>query len=376
MTGFSIAFTSAYLWFFYRYNEARGIADANLDGYLEVILLGVPAVLLMAGSMWMGETEADKELHPKILIWTVGMALFFVVAIYMTLFVIKPRFDTGERALILLMSTGFGASSGVLMGILSIKSKQRARERNHSLELAQQKEKERDRLEHLNHYLRHEVLNEAQKINGFATIVSQRSDIDDEIVGYLDTVRHSSEEIAVFIESIRTILDASNYKPDLKSVDLCSVIETEAEQIHQAHPTVDIDIRHPEPVRVVAGDLLNRVFRNVFENAIEHNPGGVSIRVLVEVDSEWVTVTVRDDGGGISNADQESLFEAPASGDHGYGLYLTRNLVRIYNGQLTLAETGPEGTAFKILFMREKLDDNLDMSNQIESSRSKQRLRT
>jgi len=357
MTGLWLWFTVAYIAFFYVFRDAKEIADASLDGYLEVILLGVPTVILLGGRMWLRDSHVDADLRPRLVGWTVGMALFFALAVYTTLFIIEPRFDTGEQWLLLLMSTGFGASAGTVMGALEIRSKQRERERNQSLRAVRRTERERSQLENLNHYLRHEVLNEAQKINGFATILADRSDIDEETADHLDTVRHSSAEIAAFIQSIRTILDASNHNPDLTVVDLMALVEREVEMVRKSNPAVSVVVEGPDTAPVLADDVLNRVFRNLLENAIEHNGGDLTLALTVERGDDWVTARLRDDGSGIPEHEQEGLFDPPDSGDHGYGLFLTHNLVQMYEGRLELGSTGPEGTEFVVEFPAAPTDE-------------------
>ncbi|MFC7141354.1 ATP-binding protein [Halosimplex aquaticum] len=350
MTGFWVLFTVAYLAFFYLFRDAREIADASLDGYLEVILLGIPTVVLLAGSMWLRDADVDRELRPRIVGWTVGMTLFFALAMYAALFVVETRFDHGEQWLILMLSVGFGASSGTVMGVLAVRSKQRERERNRSQAVARRKERERSQLEYLNHYLRHEVLNEAQKINGYATLLARDAEADGDGAAYLETIRDSSDEIAAFVGSIRTVLDASDHEPDLTAVDLRAVIEAEVEQVRRTHPSVAVETSGPESAAALTGELVNRVFRNLLENAIEHNGSDLSIAVDVSVDDDWVTVGIRDDGSGVSPEERESLFEPPEAGDHGYGLFLTKNLVQVYGGTIALAETGPDGTEFAVRF--------------------------
>jgi signal transduction histidine kinase len=350
MTCLWLSFTVAYISFFYIFQDAREIADASLDGYLEVILLGVPTVVLLGGTVWLRDSSVDVELRPRIVRWTVGMALFFALAMYAAVFVIETRFDPGEQWLILLLSVGFGASSGTVMGVLSIRSKQRERERNESLAVARRTERERSQLEYLNHYLRHEVLNEAQKINGYASLLDRETDVDSEAAAHLTTIRDSSAEIAAFVGSIRTILDASDYDPDLAPVDLRAVVESEVEQVRRTNSRVDVEVGGDDAVRARAGDLCNRVFRNLLENAAEHNEGDLRVSIDVSAGEEWATVRVRDDGDGIPAAARETLFEPPESGDHGYGLFLTNHLVQVYGGRLALGETGPDGTEFVVRF--------------------------
>ncbi|MFB6299931.1 MAG: ATP-binding protein, partial [Halobacteriales archaeon] len=316
--------------------------------YLEVILLVVPVVVLLGAVMWLEESDLTEEIRFRIVVWTIGMASVFLVAMNTALFVIEPSFDTGERWLILLMSLGFGASAGTVTGMLAIRSKQRERERNRSRELAKQKERQRSQLEHLNQYLRHEVLNEANKINGYATLLVNQLNTNEKNTDYLKIIRQSGVEIAEFIESIRTILTATDHEPELDVMDIVPILEKEIARIEREYRSATVEIVGMKSASVLAGDLVNRIFRNLIENAIEHNDGAVLITITVGHDERWVTIRIRDDGSGIPAKDREELFEPPESADHGYGLFLMQNLVELYGGRLELEETGADGTEFVI----------------------------
>jgi signal transduction histidine kinase len=241
-------------------------------------------------------------------------------------------------------------------GISEIRSKMRERERDRTRELAMHKERQRSQLEHLNQYLRHEVLNEANKINGYATLVTQRVD-DDRSADHLETIRRSSSEIADFIGSIREILAATDHDPELEPTDIVPVLEREAELIDAEYRSVAVDVDAPESASVLCGGLVRRIFRNLIENAIEHNDGVVSIGIDVTCGERWVTVRVRDDGSGIPGERRDDLFRPPAGGDHGYGLFLMRNLAEVYGGRLDLERTGPEGTEFAVRLRAESTRD-------------------
>jgi signal transduction histidine kinase len=347
MTLVWVSFTLVYVVFFYYFNDTKEIAEGSLDGYLEVLLLGIPTIVVLGGSMWLSDTRTEEDLHSRLFGFTVGAGALFVLATHTALLVAEAAFDPGERVLMLLMSTGFGASCGTVMGILDIRSKHRERERVRAREESKRHERKRSRLEHLNYYLRHEVLNEAQKINGFATLLADRTDISGERKDYLDTIRHSSEEIAIFVQSIREVLEASDHNPDREPQDVVTILETEAEKIQKTNADADIRMTDAGPTPVLAGALLSRVFRNLIENAIEHNQGPVSVTLSVEETRQWVEVLVRDDGSGIPPAKRDSLFEPPDSGDHG-GLFLIKNLVQVYGGGIELIETGSDGTVFLV----------------------------
>ncbi|MFB6298486.1 MAG: ATP-binding protein [Salinirussus sp.] len=341
-------FTLAYALFFYLFLDAREIADNSLDGYLEVILLGLPSVVLLAGVMWLQESDIEPDLRSRVVVWTVGMAAFFLCAVYTVIFIIDTPLDRGELWLILLMSAGFGASAGTVMGGLKIRSLQAERERNRSRAKARRVERERNQLEHLNHYLRHEVLNEAQKIEGYSRLLGERVETDGSERAWIETIRRSSSEIAEFIQSIREILDASDHEPELEPIDVRAVLDAVAAEFADAPDSVSVTVEGEDSAPVLSGSLLGRAFVNLIQNAGEHNQGDVRVVLSVDRGEEWVTVRVRDDGSGIEVGDQETLFDPAEEGDHGYGLFLTKNLVEVYGGQLELWETGPEGTEFVV----------------------------
>ena len=70
-------------------------------------------------------------------------------------------------------------------------------------------------------------------------------------------------------------------------------------------------------------------------------------RVSASVEGEYVVVRVRDTGHGISNP--ERLFQPFQEGAEatGLGLYLSRALVRTFNGDLRF-EPGPPGCCFAL----------------------------
>lgn len=97
---------------------------------------------------------------------------------------------------------------------------------------------------------------------------------------------------------------------------------------------------------------LEQVFINLFQNALEavgdRAEGRVDVSVAV-ADAE-VTISVTDNGPGISPAILESLFEpfntSKAEG-LGLGLVISKDIVSDYGGRLDV-ETGADGTCFKV----------------------------
>ena len=79
----------------------------------------------------------------------------------------------GYLEVVLLLSAGLGLSVGTIVGLVQLR--------------ALDHERERKQIEHLNR-LRHEVLNSAQKIDGYAGLLCECVDDGPEAVEYLDII--------------------------------------------------------------------------------------------------------------------------------------------------------------------------------------------
>jgi len=104
---------------------------------------------------------------------------------------------------------------------------------------------------------------------------------------------------------------------------------------------------------LVVGDAraLDRVLRNLLDNAIRHAPEGTGVQVRVRGDAGGCTVTVRDDGPGFPPRFQARAFDrfaradasrTRAAGGAGLGLAIARELVEAHAGSIWLGDA--EGT--------------------------------
>ncbi len=107
---------------------------------------------------------------------------------------------------------------------------------------------------------------------------------------------------------------------------------------------------------IVRGDarLLTRMVRNLILNALRH--GAPPVEVSVDIAGGVVTVSVRDHGPGIPDAEKERVFEpfyrptgrAEASGGWGLGLALVRQIARHHGGDVTIETPAGGGARFVV----------------------------
>jgi signal transduction histidine kinase len=94
---------------------------------------------------------------------------------------------------------------------------------------------------------------------------------------------------------------------------------------------------------------IERVFVNLFANAIQAMPEGGRVEVEIGAEGETTVVKVRDSGPGVSPSVRENLFQpftsAGKSNGLGLGLALSRQTVMEHGGELWL-EPSPHGACF------------------------------
>ncbi len=97
-------------------------------------------------------------------------------------------------------------------------------------------------------------------------------------------------------------------------------------------------------------DQLFRAVSNLMRNACE--AGAREVRVTAVSEGEAIRLEVADDGPGLPERAQQRLFQPFAGsarkGGTGLGLIIARDILKAHGGDLILARTGSDGTAFQI----------------------------
>jgi len=114
-----------------------------------------------------------------------------------------------------------------------------------------------------------------------------------------------------------------------------------------------IDVTAPETVPVVSFDRqqLQQVVLNLLNNAVEARPDArVEVQTAI-LSNNTVTLTIRDNGPGISREVQEKLFREKVTTKptgHGYGLPICRKIVENIGGTIGVRSEPGAGAEFVI----------------------------
>ena len=104
----------------------------------------------------------------------------------------------------------------------------------------------------------------------------------------------------------------------------------------------------PSDAELFADPLVVKVFYNLMDNAVRYGGKITTIRLSIEERNGVHVIVCEDDGVGISASKKERLFTKSIGNDHGFGLFLSREILAITG--ITITENGEpsKGARFEI----------------------------
>ncbi|WP_370569637.1 PAS domain S-box protein [Flaviramulus sp. BrNp1-15] len=120
-------------------------------------------------------------------------------------------------------------------------------------------------------------------------------------------------------------------------------------------------INYPENIDEISlyqdEKIIQLIFSNLIHNAIKYSPEGSAIDLHVKHDANFTTLTIKDNGIGIPEKDQKSIFERYFRAENvlntqgtGIGLNIAKNHLENLGGTISFQSKEHEGTTFVISF--------------------------
>ena len=161
-----------------------------------------------------------------------------------------------------------------------------------------------------------------------------------------------------------TKLDRHEVEPSLERFRVAELVQDNVQRFRLRAEAGGIDLhsRFDRDLPPVYADisLMERALENLIENALRHTDTGGTVTVGLRELEERLEVTVADTGHGISEEDLPHIFdryyrssrspEPHLTGSRhtgaGLGLAITRRIVELHGGELTVASQLGKGTTF------------------------------
>jgi signal transduction histidine kinase len=188
-----------------------------------------------------------------------------------------------------------------------------------------------------------------------------RADIFDP--AYLQSmVARDKRQIEAMMRLIDDMMDASRIRSSQLSIRpvpvelsslLARVVDNLSNQALAAGCAVTLDAG--QPVAALWDEFrIEQVVINLLTNALRYG-AGKPVEISLSLSSHGACISVRDQGRGISEADQQRIFEQferiasnDGTGGLGLGLYITRQLVEAHGGTIVVESRLGEGSVFTV----------------------------
>lgn len=184
----------------------------------------------------------------------------------------------------------------------------------------------------------HDKLSQAEQARLLASIVSEAS--------YLSTVTENT------LQLVRLANATQDIKMDWESIE--EIVGAVLARLRQRDPARRIKSRVPEGLPLIKADpvLIAQLIGNLLDNALKYSSDAIDL--VVSADDKALQVSVKDRGPGISDDQQQAIFEPYSRNDHsgqrgaGLGLAVCRSIAGAHGGSLTVHRRSAGGSSFTL----------------------------
>ncbi len=225
-------------------------------------------------------------------------------------------------------------------------------------------ERQRQKNEHeswtkLIRVLTHEIMNTVSPIASLSDALSRRADLppdeqDMDIKAGLETISASSRDLIKFVETYRELSGVA--RPIKKAVMLDTIItkvmHLTEQQCHDAETSCTYHPLSNDILLYLDEGQISQIFINLIKNAVQAGATQISITAGIDRNDE-THVRFANNGAMISKDSQEQIFVpfyTTKEDGSGIGLSLSRQIMTLHNGTITLLRSTPDQTVFELLF--------------------------
>ena len=165
-------------------------------------------------------------------------------------------------------------------------------------------------------------------------------------------------------------LNSPSAKFDMKETNLLEIVDNAIidNQLVLDKKNIKIENMIDEKITIRADDLrIKEVFNNLFTNAVRYTPNGHGVITIdAEEDRDYVTISVRDTGIGLTEKQLGHIFDEFYKADEsrhdlggsGLGLSICKRIIEKHGGKIWVESPGPrKGSTFYFTLHSKKLNE-------------------
>lgn len=205
----------------------------------------------------------------------------------------------------------------------------------------------------------HEFKTPIAAIEGYAALLQDESLSRDEHDLYISKILANTRQLSNLSSNILTLSKLENQDTALNEKEYRL-----DEQLRQAvlmleskwnAKEIEFDIELPNVMYYGSERLLYQVWYNIIDNAIKHSNNGGVIKIAINRTENTVSVSIADNGDGMSDEVLKHIFEKFYQGDrsrksegNGLGLALVKRIVELSNGTVSVESEAGKGSCFTV----------------------------
>lgn len=205
----------------------------------------------------------------------------------------------------------------------------------------------------------HELRSPLTSVKGFSATLLKRWDrfSDEQRYELVGTINADAERMTRIISAVVDLakIESGNLKLHKVELNLATLVDEAIEEVALIPGAERVKNLLPGTVTVEADcDRLMHVLRSLVENAVKFSDEG-PITITGETLGDEVVLKISDEGVGISAELIHDMFTKPGSRLEegiplatGLGLYLSKLILRLHDGDLTAQSTEGERSVFKL----------------------------
>lgn len=209
----------------------------------------------------------------------------------------------------------------------------------------------------------HELKTPLTSISGYSELIENGMAADADVIRFAAEIHKNSMRLLTLINDIIRLseLDVSEQTLMTQDVDLYEIARTCVDmlQINGEKHDVSIALYGTSCTVNANREMMEELVYNLCDNAIRYNNAGGSVSVWVTKTQDHVILSVKDTGIGISQEDQERIFErfyrvdksrSKSTGGTGLGLAIVKHIVEQHGAKLEMESRLGEGTEIRVIF--------------------------
>lgn len=208
----------------------------------------------------------------------------------------------------------------------------------------------------------HEINNPLEAVSNLIYLLNSNQSLDPAAREYVEMARREIDRVVQITRQTLNFYREASQPVDVKPAELLDeVFSLYARKLETKSINIRRDYRYGGTIRVLPGEL-RQVFANLIGNAMDAMPNGGTITVRTRASRQWsdagvtgIRIIIADDGTGMTRDTLahigHAFYTSKGQKGTGLGLWVTKNIVTKYGGELTVRSTTDgtwHGSAFSI----------------------------